>query len=102
MESHVREKSIEKIREELRKLIYAIEYPPNKAHCIYAEVSRYNSFVVGVHDYYSMATKVSADFRPIAFSVQKSLKARMRQRLKTAKEVRRNKIPVHITNVIRE
>lgn len=102
VESHVREKSIEKIREELRKLIYAIEYPPNKAHCIYAEVSRYNSFVLGVHDYYSMATKVSADLRPIAFSVQKSLKARMRQRLKTAKEVRRNKIPVHITNVIRD
>lgn len=102
VQSHVREKAIEKIREELRKLIHAIEYPPNKAHCIYAEVSRYNSFVLGVHDYYGMATKVSADFRPIAFSVQKSLKARMRQRLKTAKEVRKNKIPVHITNVIRE
>lgn len=80
------EKINRKIREELRKLIYAIEYPPNKAHCIYAEVSRYNSFVVGVHDYYSMATKVSADFRPIAFSVQKSLKARMRQRLKRLKK----------------
>ena len=102
VQSHVREKAIEKIREELKKLIHAIEYPPNKAHCIYAEVSRYNSFVLGVHDYYSMATKVSADFRPIAFSVQKSLKARMRQRLKTAKEVRKNKIPVHITNVIRD
>lgn len=102
VESHVREKSIEKIREELRKLIYAIEYPPNEAHCIYAEVSRYNSFVLGVHDYYSMATKVSADFRPIAFSVQKSLKARLRQRLKTAKEVRKNRIPIHITNVIRD
>lgn len=88
VESHVREKSIEKIREELRKLIYAIEYPPNKAHCIYAEVSRYNSFVLGVHDYYSMATKVSADFRPIAFSVQKSLKARMRQRLKKSGETK--------------
>ena len=102
MQSHVREKSIEKIREELKKLIYAIEYPPNKAHCIYAEVSRYNSFVLGVHDYYSMATRASEDFRPIAFSVQKSLKARMRQRIKTAKEVRKNKIPVHITNVIRD
>lgn len=102
VQSHVREKSIEKIREELKKLIYAIEYPPNKAHCIYAEVSRYNSFVLGVHDYYSMATRASEDFRPIAFSVQKSLKARMRQRIKTAKEVRKNKIPVHITNVIRD
>ena len=102
VQSHVREKSIEKIREELKKLIYAIEYPPNKAHCIYAEVSRYNSFVLGIHDYYSMATRASEDFRPIAFSVQKSLKARMRQRIKTAKEVRKNKIPVHITNVIRD
>lgn len=102
VQSHVREKSIEKIREELKKLIYAIEYPPNKAHCIYAEVSRYNSFVMGVHDYYSMATMVSEDFRPIAFSVQKSLKARMRQRIKTAKEVRKNKIPVHITNIVRD
>lgn len=102
VESHVRDKSIEKIREELKKLIYAIEYPQNKAHCVYAEVSRYNSFVLGVHEYYSMATKVSADFRPIAFSVQKSLKARLRRRLKTAKEVKKNNIPVHITKVIRE
>lgn len=102
VQSHVREKSIEKIRKELKKLIYAIEYPPNKAHCIYTEVSRYNSFVLGVHAYYSMATKVSADFRPIAFSVQKSLKARLRQRIKTAKEVRKNKKPIHITNVIRD
>lgn len=102
VESHVRDKSIGKIREELKKLIYAIEYPPNKAHCIYAEVSRYNSFVLGVHDYYSMATKVSADFKPLAFSVQKSLKARLRQRLKTAKEIKKSNIPVHITKVIRE
>lgn len=58
--------------------------------------------MLGVHAYYSMATKVSADFRPIAFSVQKSLKARLRQRIKTAKEVRKNKKPIHITNVIRD
>ena len=102
VESHVRDKSIGKIRGELKKLIYAIEYPPNKAHCIYTEVSRYNSFVLGVHEYYSMATKVSADFRPLAFSVQKSLKARLRQRLKTAKDIKKSNIPVHITKVIRE
>lgn len=102
VESHVKGKRIEKIREELKKLIHAIEYPQNKAHNIYAEVSRYNSYVLGIHAYYSMATKVSADFRPIAFSVQKSLKVRMRGQLKTAKEVRKNKIPIHITNVIRE
>ena len=59
-------------------------------------------FVLGVHDYYSMATKVSKDFRGLAFSVQKSQKARLQQRLKTAAEVEKNRIPCHIANVIKE
>lgn len=61
-----------------------------------------NEYVLGVHDYYSMATKVSKDFRGLAFSVQKSQKTRFRQRLKTAAEVEKNRIPCHIANVIKE
>ena len=49
-----------------------------------------------------MATKVSKDFRGLAFSVQKSQKTRFRQRLKTAAEVEKNRIPCHIANVIKE
>ena len=52
--------------------------------------------------YYSMATKVSKDFRGLAFSVQKSQKTRFRQRLKTAAEVEKNRIPCHIADVIKE
>lgn len=102
VESHVREKSLNKIKNKLDKLIYAIEYPPNKKHSEYEEIAKYNSFVIGVHDYYCMATKASEDFREIAFSVHKSLKARLRQRIKTAKAVRKKKIKLHIADVIKE
>jgi hypothetical protein len=46
-----------------------------------------------------MATKASLDFRKIAFSVHKSLKARLQKRIKTAKMVRKKKIPLHIPKV---
>lgn len=81
---------------------FPTQYPFNDRRNPNGSPARGNKFVLGVHAYYSMATKVSADFRPIAFSVQKSLKARLRQRIKTAKEVRENKKPIHITNVIRD
>ena len=87
VESHVREKAIKKIKDNLAKLTHAIQYPKNATHSEYEEIAKYNAFVLGVHDYYSMATKVSKDFRGLAFSVQKSQKARLQQRLKTAAEV---------------
>lgn len=102
VESHVREKSIKKIKDNLAELTHAIQYPKNAAHSEYEEIAKYNAFVLGVHDYYSMATKVSKDFRGLAFSVQKSQKTRFRQRLKTAAEVEKNRIPCHIANVIKE
>ena len=102
VKSHVKDKSIEKIRAKLKTLIYEIEYPQQGKHTEYQAISRYNSYVLGVHDYYSMATCVSRDFRQIAFPVQKSLKARLRKRIKTAKQVRKKKIPLHIANVMKE
>ena len=102
VESHVREKSIKKIKDNLAKLTHAIQYPKNATHSEYEEIAKYNAFVLGVHDYYSMATKVSKDFRGLAFSVQKSQKTRFQQRLKTAAEVEKNRIPCHIANVIKE
>lgn len=50
VESHIREKSMDKIKAKLDRLIYAIEYPPNKKHSEYEEISKYNSFVIGVHE----------------------------------------------------
>lgn len=102
LRSHVKEKAINKIRTKLDKLIYDIEFPKHGKRAEYEAISKYNSFVIGVHEYYCMATMVSKDFRGLAFSVHKSLKARLQQRVKTAKMVRKKKIQLHISDVIKE
>ena len=102
VQSHVRDKSLEKIRQKLKVLIHDIEFPKNEVPDAYEEIGKYNSYILGVHGYYSMATNASSDFRKIAFPVQKSLKARLRTRMKTAKEVKKNNIPCHIANIIKE
>ena len=44
VESHVKDKSIEKIRAKLKTLIYEIEYPQQGKHTEYQAISRYNSY----------------------------------------------------------
>ena len=100
VESHVREESIKKIKAKLDKLIYTIEYP--KGNTEYKAINNYNSFVIGVHEYYCMATNASLDFRKLAFSSHKSLKARLGKRIKSTQEVKKNKIQLYITNVMKE
>lgn len=102
VESHIREKSIAKIKTNLKRLIYDIEFPSQGKRTEYQAICRYNAYVMGIHDYYQLATKVYDDFNPFAFSVHKSLKARLRNRVKTAKSVRKKKIPCVIPNAIKE
>jgi len=102
LRSHVKEKAIKKIKAKLDKLIYDIEFPSHGKRAEYEAISKYNSYVVGIHEYYCMATMVSQDFKGLAFSVHKSLKARLQKRVKTAKMVKKKKIPLHISNVIKE
>ena len=100
--SHIKDKSLEKISENLNRLIHKIEFPGPGKRSEHAAVTRYNSYVLGVHNYYSMATMVSHDLRKLAFSVQKSLKARLRERVKTAKEVKKRKLGYAIPDYIKE
>jgi group II intron reverse transcriptase/maturase len=102
LRSHVKEKAVKKIKAKLDKLIYDIEFPSHGKRAEYEAISRYNSYVIGVHDYYRMATMVSQDFKGLAFSVHKSLKARLQKRVKTAKMVKKKKIPLHTSDVIKE
>ncbi len=89
--SHITEKSAEKIKEKASELIKKIQKPDSK-NGQYKAVSQYNSFVIGVHNYYEMATCVQKDFRKIAFPILKSFKARLRERLKTKDYLKQNKI----------
>lgn len=47
----------------------------------YRLIQKYNSYVMGVHNYYSIATHVNIDFHKIAFDVKKSLYNRLKHRL---------------------
>ena len=102
VESHIKEKSLEKIKENLKRLIHNIKFPGSEKHAEYAAVSRYNSYVIGVHNYYSMATMVCEDLNFMAFSVQKSLRARLKKRFKTAKQVRKKNLQFVIPEHIKE
>lgn len=102
VESHIREKSLDKIKLSVKKLIHDVEFPRNGKQAEHAAVSRFNSYVIGVHNYYSMATMVCYDLHELAFSVHKSLNARLRKRAKTAKHVKKNHIKYDIPDYIRE
>lgn len=102
VESHIREKSIAKIKPTLKRLIYDIEFPAQGKRTEYQAICRYNAYVMGIHDYYQMATKVCDDLTPFALSVHKSLKARLRKRVKTAKQVKKRNLPYDTPRVIRE
>lgn len=102
VESHIREKSLDKIKLSVKKLIHDVEFPGNGKQAEHAAVSRFNSYVIGVHNYYSMATMVCYDLHELAFSVHKSLNARLGKRAKTAKHVKKNHIKYDIPDYIRE
>lgn len=102
VESHIREKSLDKIKSDMKRLIHDIEFPGHGKCAEHAAVTRFNSYVIGVHNYYSMATFICHDFHELAFSVHKSLNARLKKRLKTAKEVKKRKLGYVIPDYIKE
>ena len=81
IESHVSEKAIEKIQSKAKTYIKGIEFSPNR-NAEYKAVSEYNSFVMGIHNYYRMAICVSSDFRTLSYGIKTSIKIRLRDRIK--------------------
>jgi group II intron reverse transcriptase/maturase len=81
VKSHISQKAERKIKERTTELIKGIQCPPGKLTG-YDAVNNYNAYVIGIHNYYSKATHVTLDFARIAFSVKKSLKARLKSSVK--------------------
>ena len=100
--SHVRDKSIEKIETNIKRYLYDMQHPLEGKRTQYQAICRYNSFVVGIHEYYSLATKVCDDFGPVALAVHKSLKARFRKKVKTAKQAKKKNLPCDIPKYVAE
>ena len=74
--SHLSDKSVKKIHINAKRRISDLQKPSDKQES-YKAVQNYNSFVLGVHNYYSMATHASLDFAKIAFPIGKILKGRL-------------------------
>ena len=69
--SHMKDYAKTKARESLKKAIWEMQKSPKVE-----TVNKYNSTVLGLHNYFCIATMVSSDFAEIAYIVNKSLKCR--------------------------
>ena len=71
--SHITDKASVGIKKQAKTLIKNMQRPKGNRSAM-VEIGVYNSFVMGTHNYYQMATCVALDFGKIAFSVSKNLK----------------------------
>ena len=78
--SHVSDKRKEKIKKRATDMVEKIKFPANENE-EYKFIMDYNSYVLGIHNYYRIATHVSRDFAEIGFSVKRTMKCRLGQRL---------------------
>lgn len=65
---HITDKNIEKAAENIKKQIIAIQ-----RHTVENEVVKLNSIILGVHNYYSMATMCNIDFHRVYFLVKPTM-----------------------------
>lgn len=83
--SYLTDKSMQKVSDKLLKQIKKIENPQNKK-MEHFEIAVYNSMVIGIHNYYRIATNVNIDMQKVAFHIERTLKKRLQGRLKKSVE----------------
>ncbi len=79
--SHVSDKALAKIKATAKEHLKGIQFAKDQL-AEYRRVNHYNSYVMGIHQYYCMATSVSADFQPLAYEIKASIRARLQKRVK--------------------
>lgn len=70
--SHICPKSKERIKNKLKALLHDMRKPKDEQE-LHWKVGNYNSAVIGIQNYYAIATMVSADLSEIAFGLKKQL-----------------------------
>lgn len=84
VKSHIGNKAYQKIVTTIRE--HAKKMQNLKDNKGYKAVNAYNSYVLGVHNYYNCVTNCSIDFSKIAFIARSTLKNRLHLRKKKANE----------------
>lgn len=77
--SHIAPKAIYRIKRQLKEQIKLIQKQPNSNETIKA-IALYNSKVIGIHNYYRIATHVSKDLAPIQFQMLITIYNRLRDK----------------------
>ena len=73
VKSHVSDKASKRIQQEAKQKARGICHPKNrKTQC--QAILDYNAYVIGVHNYYQVATHVSLDFDKIAFHASRAVR----------------------------
>lgn len=81
VKSHISEKALKKIKTNAKERIIAIQKTNGSRAGEYA-IRDYNSFVMGMQNYYSMATCVNPDIQTLAYEIKTSIKIRLNTRVK--------------------
>ena len=80
IEAHMKEKALQKIHDKSKQIIGELRQTYDEG-MEYRLIQKYNAYIIGVHNYYCIATHVNPDFHQIAFDVKKSLYNRLKHRL---------------------
>lgn len=86
VKSHMKDKAIKKETENLKEIIKQLAHPKDKEE-EYRIIQRYNSAVLGIHNYYRPATHISNDCRKIAYQINRIMKHSLGKRLKKTGEL---------------
>ncbi len=81
IKSNMKDKAIAKAKSTLKEKVKKIQKSP-----AIKNVNEFNAAVLGLHNYFNMATNVYLDFEKIAFEVNKSLKCRLKNVLRACSE----------------
>lgn len=77
-QSHIAEKARMRIKKQLKDHIKLMQKAPNGTVLI-KNVQIYNSMVIGIHNYYQIATQVNADLMPIQYQLTQVERHRLKQ-----------------------
>lgn len=80
VEAHVKEAKLQKIKQHCKYIMGLLRNTYDKK-MEYKFIQMYNSYLIGVHNYYSIATHVNLDFQTIAYDVKKSFYNRLKHRI---------------------
>lgn len=80
VQSHMTQKAIERETQNLKTQIKRIKYA-NTPYSEAVAVNQYNAMVIGIHNYYKMATHISADCKIIGRRIKQTMKNRLGKRL---------------------